>query len=162
MAVQETYRPLTHEMFMKINNKKDRPGKIKILQQYDTPGLRMILKAAFDPKIVWLLPDGDVPFITNDAPDGTEHSRLETEARTLQNYLGIRQDNGAVNPAKPEVNNMKREMLFIQLLEGLSAGEAQVLLSIKNKTLNKTYKGLNASSVKEAFNWNDDYLRKDQ
>ena len=35
MAVQETYRPLLHEMFMKINNKKDRPGKIKILQQYD-------------------------------------------------------------------------------------------------------------------------------
>ena len=33
MAVQETYRPLLHEMFTKINNKKDRPGKIKILQQ---------------------------------------------------------------------------------------------------------------------------------
>ena len=162
MAVQETYRPLLHEMFMKINNKKDRPGKIKILQQYDTQGLRMILKAAFDPKIVWLLPEGDVPFIANDAPDGTAHSRLESESRTLQNYLGVRQDNGAVNPAKPEINNMRRETLFIQLLEGLSAGEATVLLSVKNKTLNKTYKGLNASSVKEAFNWDDNFIRQDK
>ena len=162
MAVQETYRPLLHEMFTKINNKKDRPGKIKILQQYDTQGLRMVLKAAFDPKIVWLLPEGDVPFVANEAPDGVEHTRLETEARTLQNYLGIKQDNGAVNPAKPEINNMRREMLFIQLLEGLSAGEAHVLLSVKNKTLNKTYKGLNASSVKEAFNWDDNFLRKDR
>ena len=160
--VDETYRPLLHEMFTKINNKKDRPGKIKILRQYDTNGLRMVLKAAFDPKIVWLVPEGNVPFIPNDAPDGTEHTRLEQQARTLQNYLGIKQDNGAVNPAKPEINNMRREMLFIQLLEGLSAGEAQVLLSVKNKTLNKTYKGLNASSVKEAFNWDDNFLRKGQ
>ena len=162
MAVQETYRPLLHEMFTKINNKKDRPGKIKILRQYDTNGLRMVLKAAFDPKIVWLVPEGDVPYISNDAPEGTEHTRLEQQARTLQNYVGVKQDNGAVNPAAPQINSMKREMLFIQLLEGLSAGEAQVLLSVKNKTLNKTYKGLNASSVKEAFNWDDNFLRKGQ
>ena len=160
--VDETYRPLLHEMFTKINNKKDRPGKIKILRQYDTNGLRMVLKAAFDPKIVWLVPEGDVPYISNDAPEGTEHTRLEQQARTLQNSVGVKQDNGAVNPAAPQINSMKREMLFIQLLEGLSAGEAEVLISVKNKTLNKTYKGLNASTVKEAFNWNDDYLRKDQ
>ena len=162
MAVQETYRPLLHEMFTKINNKKDRPGKIKILQQYDTQGLRMVLKAAFDPKIVWLVPEGNVPYIANDAPDGTEHTRLEQQARTLQNFVGVKQENGAVNPAKPEINTMRREMLFIQLLEGLSAGEAEVLVAVKNKTLNKTYKGLNASTVKEAFNWNDDFLRQDQ
>ena len=160
--VEETYRPLVHEMFTKINNKKDRPGKIKILQQYDTQGLRMILKAAFDPKIVWLVPEGNVPYIPNDAPDGTEHTRLEQQARTLQNFVGVKQENGAVNPAKPEINTMRREMLFIQLLEGLSAGEAEVVVAVKNKTLNKSYKGLNASTVKEAFNWNDDFLRKDQ
>ena len=160
--VDETYRPLLHEMFTKINNKKDRPGKIKILRQYDTNGLRMVLKAAFDPKIVWLVPEGNVPYIANDAPDGTEHTRLEQQARTLQNYVGVKQENGAVTPASPQINTMKREMLFIQLLEGLSAGEAEVLVAVKNKTLNKTYKGLNASTVKEAFNWNDDFLRKDQ
>ena len=160
--VDETYRPLLHEMFTKINNKKDRPGKIKILQQYDTQGLRMVLKAAFDPKIVWLVPEGNVPYIANDAPDGTEHTRLEQQARTLQNFVGVKQENGAVNPAKPEINTMRREMLFIQLLEGLSAGEAEVVVAVKNKTLNKSYKGLNASTVKEAFNWNDDFLRKDQ
>ena len=160
--VDETYRPLLHEMFTKINNKKDRPGKIKILQQYDTQGLRMVLKAAFDPKIVWLVPEGNVPYIANDAPDGTEHTRLEQQARTLQNYVGVKQENGAVTPASPQINTMKREMLFIQLLEGLSAGEAEVLVAVKNKTLNKSYKGLNASTVKEAFNWNDDFLRKDQ
>ena len=160
--VDETYRPLLHEMFTKINNKKDRPGKIKILQQYDTQGLRMVLKAAFDPKIVWLVPEGNVPYIANDAPDGTEHTRLEQQARTLQNYVGVKQENGAVTPASPQINTMKREMLFIQLLEGLSAGEAEVLVAVKNKTLNKSYKGLNASTVKEAFNWNDDFLRQDQ
>ena len=84
---QETYRPLVHEIFTKVNNAKDKPKKIAVLKKYDTPQLRAICKAAFDPAIAFLLPEGDVPFMPNEAPEGTEHTRLEHEARTLQNYF---------------------------------------------------------------------------
>ena len=51
-------------------------------------------------------------------------------------------------------------MIFIQMLEALHKDDAQVLLDIKDKKLNLVYKGLTENAVKEAFNWNDDFLRK--
>ena len=81
--VVEVSRPLISEILVKVNNAKDKPKKIAVLRQYDSSGLRMVLKSSFDPKIQWRLPAGDVPFKKNDAPAGTEHTRLEQEARTL-------------------------------------------------------------------------------
>ena len=49
--------------------------------------------------------------------------------------------------------------MFIQMLEGLHQDEAKVLLGMKSKTLNKMYKGLTESVVKEAFGWNDNFMR---
>jgi hypothetical protein len=49
--------------------------------------------------------------------------------------------------------------MFIQILEGLHKDEADVLLGMKNKSLNKMYKGLTESVVKEAFGWNDKFVR---
>ena len=53
--------PMMHEIAMKVNNAKDKPRKLKVLQEHDSVPLRQILKGAFDPKIEWLLPPGDVP-----------------------------------------------------------------------------------------------------
>ena len=52
--------------------------------------------------------------------------------------------------------------MFIQILEGLQEDDAEVLMSIKNKNLNQTYKGLTANLVKETFNWDDDFIRLDK
>jgi len=49
--------------------------------------------------------------------------------------------------------------MFIQILEGLHQDEAKVLLGMKNKSLNKMYKGLTESVVREAFGWNDKFVR---
>ena len=57
------------------------------------------------------------------------------------------------------INKLKKETMFIQMLEGLHADDAEVLMAIKNKNLNNTYKGLTANLVKETFNWNDDFVR---
>ena len=47
------------------------------------------------------------------------------------------------------LNKIRKETLFIQMLEGLHASEAKVLIDVKNKSLNKTYKGLTSEMVKE-------------
>ena len=145
-----TGRELISEIFTKINNAKDKPKKIEVLRQYDSPGMRMILKGAFDPKIVWELPEGTPPYIENEAPAGTEHTYLEVEARRLYNFA-----KGGNNT----INKIRKETLFIQMLEGLHASEAKVLIDVKNKSLNKTYKGLTSDMVKEAFGWNNDFVR---
>jgi len=143
-------KELISEIFTKINNAKDKPKKIEVLRQYDSPGMRMILKGAFDPKIEWDLPVGDPPYISNEAPAGTEHTYLEVEAKRLYNFAKGGNDT---------INKIRKETLFIQMLEGLHADEAKVLLDIKNKSLNKTYKGLTSEMVKEAFGWNADFVK---
>jgi hypothetical protein len=39
--------PLISEIFLKVNNAKDKPKKIHVLKQYDKPALRQILKGCF-------------------------------------------------------------------------------------------------------------------
>ena len=143
-------RELISEIFTKINNAKDKPKKIEVLRKYDTPGMRMILKCAFDPKIQWDLPEGTPPYIANEAPAGTEHTYLEVEAKRLYNFAVGGND---------QLNKIRKETLFIQMLEGLHASEAKVLIDVKNKSLNKTYKGLTSEMVKEAFGWNADFVK---
>jgi len=143
-------KELISEIFTKINNAKDKPKKIEVLRQYDTPGIRMILKGAFDPKIEWDLPEGTPPYIANEAPAGTEHTYLEVEAKRLYNFAVGGND---------QLNKIRKETLFIQMLEGLHASEAKVLIDVKNKSLNKTYKGLTSEMVKEAFGWNADFVK---
>ena len=143
-------KELISEIFTKINNAKDKPKKIEVLRQYDSPGMRMILKGAFDPKIEWELPEGTPPYIENEAPAGTEHTYLEVEARRLYNFA---------KGGNSTINKIRKETLFIQMLEGLHASEAKVLIDVKNKSLNKTYKGLTSDMVKEAFGWNADFVK---
>ena len=143
-------KELISEIFTKINNAKDKAKKIEVLRQYDTPGMRMILKGAFDPKIEWELPEGTPPYIENEAPAGTEHTYLEVEARRLYNFA---------KGGNSTINKIRKETLFIQMLEGLHASEAKVLIDVKNKSLNKTYKGLTSDMVKEAFGWNTDFVK---
>jgi len=142
--------PTVHEIFTRINNAKDKPAKIAILRQFDNNAMRQLLKAAFDPKIKFDLPEGNPPYIKNEAPAGTEHTSLASEARKLYHFIV-----GGNNT----INKLKKETMFIQMLEGLHEQDAEVLMAIKNKTLNNAYKGLTANLVKETFNWNDDFVR---
>ena len=141
---------LFSEVLTKVNNAKDKPKKIAVLQQYDNAPLRQVLKGAFDKNIVWDLPAGDPPYIANEAPIGTEHGLLRNEAKRLWHFV-----KGADN----DLTKTQKETMFIQVLEGLHGDEAKVLLGMKNKSLNKTYKGLTESVVKEAFGWNDNFMR---
>ena len=140
-----------HEILLKVNNAKDKPKKLKVLQHYDTAELRMVLKAGFDPKIVWQLPEDRQPFKENGAPEGTEHTYLKREARRLYHFI---------EGGNPNLSQSKREMMFVQILEGLTTEEAELLIAAKEKSLNKKYKGLTANLIKEAFNWNDSFMKK--
>ena len=152
-ALQEVGRaipPLYSEIATKVNNAKDKPRKLKVLQDHDSVALRQVLKGAFDPNIDWLLPKGDVPYKVNDAPIGTDHTILSQEAKRL--YLFTK---GGDNT----LSQNKRETTFIQMLEGLSAEEAEFLIAVVNKKINNKYKGFTANLVKEAFNWNDSFMK---
>ena len=140
--------PLMHEILTKVNNAKDKPAKIAVLKKHDSVPLRQVLKGAFDPSIEWDLPEGTPPFKRNDAPAGTEHTTLHQEARRLWHF---------VKGADENLKKAKKEMMFIQLLEGLQEDDADLMIAVKEKSLNKRYKGLTDAVVKEAFGWNENY-----
>tara|TARA_B100000029_G_scaffold496966_1_gene563994 strand:+ start:513 stop:995 length:483 start_codon:yes stop_codon:yes gene_type:complete len=144
------YTPLMSEVLDKVAKAKTKKQKVELLRQHNTDALRMVLKSSFDPRIEWELPEGDVPYTPNDAPEGTEHNMLVHEARTLYHYI---------KGGNPQLTQNRRENMFIQLLEGLHQDEAEIIVSAKDKGLHRKYKGLSSNVVREAFGWTEDYMQ---
>ena len=144
------YTPLMSEILDKVAKAKTKKQKVELLRQHNTDALRMVLKSSFDPRIEWDLPEGDVPYTPNEAPEGTEHNMLVHEARTLYHYI---------KGGNPKLTQNRRENMFIQLLEGLHQSEAEIVISAKDKGLHSKYKGLSANVVREAFGWTEDYMQ---
>ena len=145
-----SYTPLMSEVLDKVAKAKTKAKKIELLRQHNTDALRMVLKSSFDPRIEWDLPEGDVPYTPNEAPEGTEHNMLVHEARTLYHYI---------KGGNPKLTQNRRENMFIQLLEGLHRDEAEIIVAAKDKSLHRKYKGLSSNVVREAFNWTEDYMQ---
>ena len=146
------YTPLMSEILDKVAKAKTKAKKIELLRQHNTDALRMVLKSSFDPRIEWDLPEGDVPYTVNEAPEGTEHNMLIHEARTLYHYI---------KGGNPKLTQNRRENMFIQLLEGLHQSEAEIIVAAKDKGLHRKYKGLSANVVREAFGWTEDYMQRE-
>lgn len=131
---------LISEVLQKAHSAKTKAEKIKILQDNVSQALKSILIINYDESIVSMLPEGAPPYNKNEAPAGTEHTRLEHEARILHHFF-----KGGSN-----ISGMKREQMFIQLLEGLHPDEAEVIIAAKDKILGKKYK-VTKACVTEAF-----------
>jgi hypothetical protein len=142
--------PLISEVLSKVAKAKTKDQKVRILRENDTSPLRMILKASFDPSIEWELPEGEVPYKVNDAPDGTEHTNLAHESRLLFHFI---------KGGNPKLSALRRENMFLQLLEGLSKEEAEIIIAAKDGALHRKYKGLSDAVVKEAFGWTEEYMQ---
>ena len=134
-------RLLISEVLRKVSNAKTKQEKINLLRKHNSNALRQLLIINFDDSVVCELPEGDVPYTPNDAPVGTDHTRLEHEYRGLYRFF----KGGAKLPA------LKRESMFVQLLEGLSAEEAELLVLIKDGRLGDKYKRITKAVISEAF-----------
>ena len=135
-------RLLISEILRKVSNAKTKAEKIKLLQTNNSQALRSLLIWNFDESVISMVPEGDVPYTPNDAPAGTDHTRLEQEARGLYRFVKGGQDS---------LKSLKRESMFVQLLEGLSAEEAELLCLVKDGNLNSKYKRITKAVIQEAF-----------
>ena len=131
---------LMHEVLQKVSNAKTKKEKITLLEKFNTPALRMLFIINYDDSVVSMLPAGAVPYTPNESPEGTEHTTLEKESRLLHHFF-----KGGSN-----VKQSKREQMFIQMLEGLHAGEAEVLTLAKDKQIGKRWK-ITKQCVSDAF-----------
>jgi hypothetical protein len=119
----------------------DVEAKIKFLQQNDSQPLREILRLTYDRKNVeWLIPNSAPPWKKNEFEDEAR-MMLYREARRLKIFVkGGGYDN---------LNQVKRESLFISLLEDIYNDDADLLA---NYTIQqKSFKGLQKKTINKAF-----------
>ena len=133
--------PLLSEVLAKVSKQRTKAKKIQVLKENESLHLKSVLIWNFDDSVVSILPDGPVPFEKNEAPAGTEHTYLAHEYKILYNFI-----KGGNDFLKP----VKREQLFMQLLEGLHEGEAELVCLMKDKKLTDKYK-VTKAVVTEAF-----------
>ena len=127
-------------IFAEVDQAKSQKQKKEVLLKYNNSALREILKYAFHPDIKFLLPPGDPPhkdFMGDTTPNPTYLYGL---IRKL--YLFVEGGN-------PNLKQVRREYLFIELLESVSKAEAELLIQIKDKKIQ--CRGLTYKLIKEVF-----------
>jgi len=127
------------EIIVGAGELKSAKDKIAFLQKHDNVPLRTIISYTYDSNIKFLIPDTPPPWNENEYEDEAK-SLLYSEARRLKIFIeGGGYDN---------LNQIKREQLFISLLEDVDNDDAKVLVQMISK---KPFKGLTRKTITQAF-----------
>jgi len=145
--------PFIHEILDYVDSQRTKVKKVEALREYRDDSLTAILIWNFDDRVKSAVPEGQVPYKENEVPVGTDHTSLRREWKNLYHFIKGGNDT---------LSSLRRETMFIQMLEGLHESEAKLLVAAKDKRLHQVYKGLSQQVVKEAFDWTDDYKKDDQ
>ena len=138
--------PFVHEILEYVGKQKSKVAKVQALKEYRNDALVSILIWNFDETVVSMMPEGEVPFTPNESPLGTDHTSLRREAKNLYHF---------VKGGNDSLNGIRRETMFIQMLEGLHPDEARIIILVKDKRLSDEY-AITYEQVKEAYpdiNW---------
>ena len=112
----------------------------KVLLDNESNPLKELLKYAFHPDIKFALPSGSPPFKTVGSPDEYNPTYLYPNIKKFYLYIEGGHDG---------LTALRREQLFVQMLEGLHPKEAEVVLQVKDKKLK--FRGLTYKLVKDTF-----------
>ena len=133
--------PFMTEILEVVHKQRSKAKKIEVLKHYRDDALTALLIWNFDPSVVSALPDGPVPYKPNDVPEGTDHTSLRREWKNLYHFIKGGNDG---------LNGLRRESMFVQMLEGLHPREADLVCLVKDKRLSDKYK-VTHEMVKEAY-----------
>ena len=130
-AVKLPPNPFVHEVLELVDKQRSKAKKIDILREYADDALKAILIWNFDPTAISVLPEGPVPYKENEVPVGTDHTSLRREWKNLYHFVKVGND---------RLSTIRRETMFVQMLEGLHPEEAKILCLVKDKDLESRYK----------------------
>ena len=122
--------PFAHEVLELASKQKTKAKKIEILQEYESDALKSILIWNFDQTVISLIPEGTVPYTKNEVPVGTDHTSLRREWKNLYHF---------VKGGNDKISAIRRETMFIQMLEGLHPEESEIVCLVKDKALEDKY-----------------------
>jgi len=133
---------LVSELFDLIEKQKSKEEKIGLLRQNGELITKAILHMNYEGNVKFLLPEGEPPFKKEkDKPMGFQETTLALELRRF--YIFFQED---IN-----ITKLKREALFIAMLEGLHWTEAELICLVKDKNLQSKYPSFTLEFITEAF-----------
>ena len=122
-----------------VDEAKTRDEKREILKSRDNYATRALLQLNFHPDVKWHIPKGAPPYTPSQESDSTEGS-IHFEVKKL-NYF--------VKGGGHDLSMLKRESMYVQLLERVAAKDAKLLISVKDQNL--SYKGLSYKLVRDVW-----------
>lgn len=121
-----------------LHKTNGRENKKNILKERECFALKALLQLNFHPDVTWAIPKGEPPY--EPAKKGTIQSNsLHYEVKKLNYFID----------SNSKLPQLKREAMFVNLLERIEPDDAQLLLDVKDKKLNRT--GLTYSLVREVW-----------
>lgn len=161
--------PFIFEILELASKQRSNTKKVEVLRKYNHDSLKTILIWNFDETVISLLPEGEVPYSTtgdqntnsgslsskiNDAVSKMEEINSKSLGALDQGKSSIRKEYmkffNFVKGGNNTLSSLRRETMFINILEGLHPLEAEILCLVKDKKLQTKYK-ISKENVKEAY-----------
>ena len=163
-------QPLVFEVLDLVNKQRSKAKKVEVLQKYEELHLKIVFKWNFDETIKSALPPGEVPYSSYDeqtSSSGTLSKKIDLETRRMYETgsfsLGNADQQGRttirreaknfyhfVKGGNDAMNRLKKETMFINILEQLHPGECEVVCLVKDKKLTDKY-NITKELVSEAY-----------
>ena len=170
-------KPFVFEVLDLVSKQRSKAKKVEVLKKYDEFHLRTLFLWNFDTTIESALPDGDVPYQSYDEQNtysGTLSTKMKEDIRAMHETgsfsMGVSDTQGRttirrecknfyhfVKGGNDGMNNMRRESMFINILQGLHPLEAEIIVLVKDGNLSDRYK-ITRDVVEEAYSdivWRD-------
>ena len=167
--------PFAFEVLDLVSRQRSKAKKVEVLKKYEHPSLKAVFIWNFDDTIKSALPPGDVPysgFEDQATYSGTLTTKIDEEVRKMHETgsfsMGTSDSQGRttirreykhfyhfVKGGNDSMSGVRRETMFINVLEGLHPLEAEIVCLIKDKKLSDKYK-ITKEVVAEAYpdiNW---------
>ena len=162
--------PFIFEILDLVSRQRSKSKKVEVLKKYDELSLRRVLIWNFDESIKSAVPEGEVPYVGYDDQNtysGTLSTKLTHEVRSMHESgsfsLGVSDQQGHttirresknfyhfVRGGNDTMNAIRRETMFINILQGLHPLEAEIICLIKDGNLSDVYK-ITREVVEQAY-----------
>ena len=162
--------PFVFEVLDLVSRQRSKAKKVQVLKTYEDISIKSVLIWNFDESVISVLPPGEVPYTGYDEQNtysGTLSTKLTHEIRKMHEQgsfsLGASDQQGHttirrewkhfyhfVKGGNDAMKSIRRETMFINILEGLHPLEAEILCLVKDKNLESKYK-ITREVVEEAY-----------
>ena len=140
--------PMVHEILEAVDSERVKAKKLEILRTHGEDSFKMTMIWNFDESVISMLPEGNVPYQPVESDVQASVDKGLPQRSTIRNTA--RQFYRFVKGGDDAMNKIKRESLFINILETLPPPEAEILVLVKDKALNTKY-NITKELVAEAY-----------